>query len=133
MLGEFPRRREQVAGRSELHARLRSLLRRGPKPIRERIVVGNLVIDSGARTLEVSGKPVQLAPTEFRVLEYLAANAGIVLSRDQILDFVWGTSFDGTPNIVEVYISGIRSKLRATGADDRIVTVWGMGYKVTAR
>ena len=116
----------------ELYARLRALLRRGPLPVRERFVVGNLVIDSSARTLEVGGKPVRLAATEFRVLEYLAANAGIVLSRDQILDFVWGTSFDGSRNVVEVYVSAIRRKLRAIGAADRLVTVWGVGYKLTA-
>jgi DNA-binding response OmpR family regulator len=116
----------------ELHARLRALLRRGPMPVRERYVVGDLVVDSGGRTLEVGGKPVKLAATEFRVLEYLAANAGIVLSRDQILDFVWGTSFDGSRNVVEVYVSAIRRKLRAIGAADRLVTVWGVGYKLTA-
>lgn len=116
----------------ELHARLRALLRRGLMPVRERFVVGDLVVDSSGRTLEVGGKPVRLAATEFRVLEYLAANAGIVLSRDQILDFVWGTSFDGSRNVVEVYVSAIRRKLRAIGAADRLVTVWGIGYKLTA-
>jgi DNA-binding response OmpR family regulator len=116
----------------ELHARLRALLRRGPMPVRERYVVGDLVVDSSGRTLEVNGKPVKLAATEFRVLEYLAANAGIVLSRDQILDCVWGTSFDGSRNVVEVYVSAIRRKLRAIGAADRLVTVWGVGYKLTA-
>jgi len=116
----------------ELHARLRALLRRGPIPVRERYVVGDLVVDSSGRTLEIGGKPVTLAATEFRVLEYLAANAGIVLSRDQILDFVWGTSFDGSRNVVEVYVSAIRRKLRAIGAAERLVTVWGVGYKLTA-
>lgn len=115
----------------ELYARLRALLRRAPMPLRERVVVGDLVIDSGGRTLEVGGKPVKLAATEFRVLEYLAANAGIVLSRDQILEFVWGMSFDGSGNVVEVYVSAIRRKLRAIGAADRLVTVWGVGYKLT--
>jgi DNA-binding response OmpR family regulator len=116
----------------ELHARLRALLRRGPLPIRDRFAVGDLVIDSGGRTCEVGSKPVRLAATEFRVLEYLAANAGIVLSRDQILDFVWGTSFDGSRNVVEVYVSAIRRKLRAVGAADQLVTVWGVGYKLIA-
>jgi DNA-binding response OmpR family regulator len=116
----------------ELHARLRALLRRTPAPVRDRFVVGDLVIDCGGRTLEIGGKPVKLAATEFRVLEYLAANAGIVLSRDQILDCVWGTSFDGSRNVVEVYVSAIRRKLRAINAADRLVTVWGIGYKLTA-
>ena len=116
----------------ELHARLRALLRRGPMPVRDKHVVGNLVVDSSGRTIEIGGKAVKLAATEFRVLEYLAANAGIVLTRDQILDFVWGTSFDGSRNIVEVYVSAIRRKFRAVNAADRLVTVWGVGYKLIA-
>jgi DNA-binding response OmpR family regulator len=116
----------------ELHARLRALLRRSAKPQRERYTVGNIVVDSGGRSVEIGGKRVELAPTEFRVLEYLAANAEIVLTRDQILDFVWGTSFDGSQNIVEVYVSAIRRKFRALGATDRLVTVWGVGYKLIA-
>jgi DNA-binding response OmpR family regulator len=116
----------------ELHARLRALLRRRSMPVRECFVVGDLVIDSGARTLKIGGKAVKLAATEFRLLEYLAANAGTVLSRNQILDFVWGTLFDGSQNIVAVYVCAIRRKLRAVGAADRLVTVWAVGYKLTA-
>ena len=114
----------------ELAARLRALMRRGPLPVRERHTVGDLVIDSGARTVEFRSRPVALAATEFRVLEYFAANAGIVLTRDQILDRVWGASFEGATNIVEVYVSSLRRKLRAVGAVDRIITVWGVGYKL---
>ena len=116
----------------ELHARLRALLRRRSMPVRECFVVGDLVIDSGARTLKIGGKAVKLAATEFRLLEYLAANAGTVLSRNQILEFVWGMSFDGSRNVVPVYVSAIRRKLRAIGAANRLVTVWGVGYKLTA-
>jgi DNA-binding response OmpR family regulator len=116
----------------ELFARLRALLRRGPMPIRERYVAGNLVVDSGARTVDVGGMPVALATTEFRVLEYLAANMGNVRTRDQILDAVWGMSFDGSQNIVEVYVSSIRRKLRTVGAAGRLVTVWRVGYKLIA-
>ena len=116
----------------ELFARLRAMLRRGPMPIRERYVAGNLVVDSGARTVDVGGLPVELATTEFRVLEYLAANMGNVRTRDQILDAVWGMSFDGSQNIVEVYVSSIRRKLRTVGAAGRLVTVWRVGYKLIA-
>jgi DNA-binding response OmpR family regulator len=115
----------------ELHARLRALMRRSAKPVRERYTVGRIIVDPGGRLVEVDGKRVELAATEFRLLEYLAANAEIVRTRDQILDFIWGTSFDGSPNIVEVYISAIRRKLRVHGASDRLVTVWGVGYKLT--
>jgi DNA-binding response OmpR family regulator len=116
----------------ELAARLRAILRRQPLPIRSRHTAGDVTLDSGARTLDVSGRHVELGATEFRVLEYLLANAGVVLSRDQIVDRVWGPSFDGSFNIVEVYVSALRRKLRGAGAAARIVTVWGVGYKLTA-
>jgi DNA-binding response OmpR family regulator len=116
----------------ELAARLRAMLRRQPLPIRSRHTAGDVTLDSGARTLDVGGRHVELGATEFRVLEYLLANAGVVLSRDQIVDRVWGPSFDGSFNIVEVYVSALRRKLRGAGAAARIVTVWGVGYKLTA-
>jgi DNA-binding response OmpR family regulator len=116
----------------ELAARMRALLRRGALPLRSRHVVGDLVIDAAGRAVDVRGRSVALASTEFRLLEYLAANAGIVLTRDQILDVVWGPSFDGSTNIVEVYVSSIRRKLRTAGLTDKLVTVWGVGYKLIA-
>jgi DNA-binding response OmpR family regulator len=116
----------------ELHARLRALLRRAPMPLRERRTVGNLVLDSGARTVAVDDQPIELASTEFRLLEYFASNPGIVLSRDQILDCVWGTSFGGSRNIVEVYVCSLRRKLRPVNSRARLATVWGVGYKLIA-
>jgi DNA-binding response OmpR family regulator len=116
----------------ELAARLRALMRRQALPIRSRHTAGDLTLDSGARTLEVAGRQVEVGATEFRVLEYLLANTGVVLSRDQIVDRVWGPTFEGSFNIVEVYISALRRKLRGAGAVARIVTVWGVGYKLTA-
>jgi DNA-binding response OmpR family regulator len=116
---------------AELHARLRALLRRGEIPVRRRYVVGDIVVDSGGRTVEVRGKPVELSAKEFGVLEYLAANAGIVLTRGQIVAAVWGSAFEGSRNIVEMYVSAIRRKFRASGAAGRLVTVRGVGYKLT--
>ena len=72
-----------------------------------------------------------LAATEFRVLEYLAVNANMAVSRRQILDRVWGEDFDGQSNIVDVYVSALRRKLEGAGARRRIETVWGVGYKLT--
>jgi DNA-binding response OmpR family regulator len=115
----------------ELAARVRALLRRRPIPIRSRHTAGDVTLDSGARTLEVRGRQVELGATEFRVLEYLMANEGLVLSRDQIADRVWGPTFEGSLNIVEVYVSALRRKLRGAAAAARIVTVWGVGYKLT--
>jgi two-component system OmpR family response regulator len=116
----------------ELLARLRALLRRGPAPLRELRAVGDLVLDSAARTVAVGELPVQLASTEFRLLEYFVTNPGIVLSRDQILEFVWGSAFDGSRNIVEFYVCALRRKLRPVNARARLVTVRGFGYKLIA-
>ena len=116
----------------ELLARLRALLRRGSLPIRSTLEVGDLVIDSGARAVRVSGREVTLGATEFRLLEYLAANAGIAVTRAQILERVWGEDFDGSSNVVDVYVSAVRKKRAAVGVRDRISTVWGVGYSLHA-
>jgi len=115
----------------ELAARLRALLRRGRLPVRSTITVGDLVIDQGARTISYNGKTVMLGATEFRLLEFLAVNHGLVVSRDQILQRVWGDGFDGQSNIVDVYVSAIRRKLAAAGARKHIRTVWSVGYTLT--
>ncbi|MGD0471674.1 MAG: response regulator transcription factor [Candidatus Velthaea sp.] len=114
----------------ELAARLRALLRRGRLPLHATLTAGDLVIDQGGRTVTYKGKPVTLAATEFRVLEYLAINLNLAVSREQILERVWGDAFDGQSNIVDVYMSAIRRKLAAAGVRKRIVTVWGIGYKL---
>jgi DNA-binding response OmpR family regulator len=114
----------------ELAARLRALLRRGRLPVHAKLNAGDLVVDQGGRTVTYKDKPVALAATEFRVLEYLAINLNLVVSREQILERVWGDSFDCESNIVDVYISAIRRKLSAAGGRKRIVTVWGVGYKL---
>jgi DNA-binding response OmpR family regulator len=114
----------------ELAARLRALLRRGRLPLHATLTVGGLVIDQGGRTVSYKGKPLALAATEFRVLEYLAINLNLAVSREQILERVWGDAFEGESNIVDVYVSAIRRKLAAAGARKRIVTIWGIGYKL---
>jgi DNA-binding response OmpR family regulator len=116
----------------ELAARLRALLRRTSLPIRETIDVGDLSVDRAGRSVRVAGREVPLGATEFRLLEYLAANAGIALTRAQILERVWGDDFEGSSNVVDVYVSAVRRKLAGVGARDRIATVWGVGYTLHA-
>jgi len=115
----------------ELAARLRALLRRGRLPVHATIARGDLIVDQGGRVATYKNRTIELGATEFRVLEYLAVNADLALTRQQILDHVWGESFDGESNIVDVYISAIRRKLDALGARGRITTVRGVGYKLT--
>ena len=114
----------------ELVARLKALMRRGNLPVVERFDAGGLVVDVGARTAAYCGKQIELGTTEFRLLEFLARNAGIAFSRAQLLEHVWDYDFEGSSNIVDVYISQIRRKLKSAGARDLIVTVWGVGYKL---
>ena len=115
----------------ELAARLRALMRRGRAPVRAAISLGDLVVDQGGRIAMFKEQSLALAATEFRVLEYLAVNANMAVSRRQILDRVWGEDFDGQSNIVDVYVSALRRKLEGAGARRRIETVWGVGYKLT--
>ena len=115
---------------NELIARLRALLRRGDRPLVTTIEVGPLRVDLGARSAGYDGKPLELGATEFRLLELLVRNAGIALSRTQVLERVWDYDFDGSSNIVDVYVSQLRRKLRKLGGDGLIETVWGVGYRL---
>ncbi len=116
----------------ELLARVKSILRRGTRPIESQLECGGLHIDLAARTAAYAGKSLQLATTEFRLLEFLARNADIAFTRAQLLEHVWDYEFDGSSNIVDVYVSQLRRKLKAAGAGRMIQTVWGVGYKLTA-
>jgi DNA-binding response OmpR family regulator len=113
----------------ELVARLRAIMRRSAQPHRDRVVSGALVIDSSARSVTCDERTVELGSTEFRLLEFLARNAGIAFSRSDLLEKVWDYDFDGSSNIVDVYVSQLRSKLKKAGAGKVIATVWGVGYK----
>jgi len=114
----------------ELVARVRALLRRGERPLQEILDAGPVHVDLAARRAFVRERELQLGTTEFRLLEYMARNAGLTLSRTQILDRVWGDDFAGSSNIVDVYVGQLRRKLRGAGVDDLIATVWGIGYRL---
>ncbi len=116
----------------ELVARVKSILRRVAPERREaqgeRIVHGDLVIDAGRREVTVKGVEVQLAPKEFELLWELLDHRGLVLTRDQLLERVWGYTFAGDTRTVDVHVRQVRRKL---GEAAPIVTVWGVGYKVS--
>lgn len=113
----------------ELIARVRALLRRGDRPVKDALTAGDLEVDMGARQATYAGKTLALGLTEFRMLEFFARNAGLVLSREHLLERLWEYDFDGSSNIVDVYVSQLRRKLKRAGAGDVIQTVWGVGYK----
>ena len=117
----------------ELVARVKSVLRRAA-PERRRsenaeLAHGDLVINSGKREVYVGDEEVRLAPKEFDLLWELLDHRGIVLTRDQLLERVWGYTFAGDTRTVDVHVRQIRRKL---GDASPIVTVWGVGYKVTS-
>lgn len=111
----------------ELLARVRALLRRG-QPLAERLVVGDLVLDALRRKVSRAGAPIELAPKEFAILEFLMRNRGKPLSRSTIVEHVWDLEYDGLTNIVDVYIRHLRSKLDDKHDEKLIQTVRGVGY-----
>ncbi|HET7737793.1 MAG TPA: response regulator transcription factor [Tepidiformaceae bacterium] len=113
-----------------LLARIRSLVRRGA---RERPVVmraGDLELDPAAHRCTRAGAAVELTSREFAVLEFLMRNAGVVVSKAQVLENVWDFAFEGDPNIVEVYIRRLRRKLDLPGRVPSIDTIRGEGYRL---
>ncbi|MGQ9635011.1 MAG: response regulator [Bryobacteraceae bacterium] len=115
----------------ELLARVRALLRRG-QSLPERLQAGDLVLDSLRRKVSRGGVPIELAPKEFAILEYLLRNKGRVLSRTMFVEHVWETDYSGLTNIVDVYIRHLRSKIDDPWPEKLIKTVRGMGYMIGA-
>ncbi len=112
----------------ELVARIRAVLRRTGVGVDDgRLRVADLVVDVGARTVRRGGEDIDLTPTEFNLLAFLAQNPRQVMSRGQILDEVWADGFEGESNIVEIYISYLRKKVDRLDPP-LIHTVRGVGY-----
>ena len=124
----------------ELLARVKALLRRvrlireelaeeqgkvGP----EQLVFGDLVIDLDRRDVRVGGESIRLKPQEYELLVFLARHPGIALSRDLLLERVWGWDYAGGSRTVDVHVRWLREKIEVDPADpERIVTVRGVGY-----
>jgi DNA-binding response OmpR family regulator len=114
---------------AELQARLRALGRRGQPSDGEVLEAGALQLDPAGRELRVNGVAVEMTGTELALLEHLMQNAGVVLSRDQLREHVWGDGPEPTSNVVDIYVHYVRRKLRGAGlTDDPIRTVRGLGY-----
>jgi DNA-binding response OmpR family regulator len=113
----------------ELVARVRAILRRSEAPVRERaeIVVGSVEVDVARREVRVHGQVVALATREFDLLKFLAENSGLALTRQQLLDGVWGPDWYGDERTVDVHVRQLRKKL---GEALPLFTVWGVGYRL---
>jgi two-component system copper resistance phosphate regulon response regulator CusR len=115
----------------ELLARVRALLRRG-QPALEKLQVADLMLDTIRRKVSRNGEPIDLAPKEFGILEYMMRNRGRPLSRTMIVEHVWDMDYDGLTNIVDVYIRHLRSKIDDRFSQKLIQTVRGIGYMIEA-
>jgi two-component system OmpR family response regulator len=114
----------------EVIARIRAVLRRSigdGRPPSPRLRVADLELDEESHEVWRGGERVQLSPTEFKLLRYLMTNAGRVLSREQILDYVWNYDFQGDSRIVESYVSYLRRKVDS-GEPRLIHTIRSVGY-----
>lgn len=91
---------------------------------------GNLTIDENRREVLINGEPIRVKPKEFELLQFLVRNEGIAVSRDLILERVWGWSYDGNSRTVDVHVRWLREKIEPDPANARrIVTVRGIGYR----
>ncbi|SDQ34150.1 response regulator transcription factor [Thermostaphylospora chromogena] len=116
----------------ELVLRLRALLRRAGRAPGSSIRVGPLSMDPAARLVRVGDREVNLTRREFDLLEVLARNAGIVLSRPVLLERVWGYDFEVTSNAVDTFVGYLRRKLEAAGEPRMLHTVRGVGFVLRA-
>ena len=118
---------------SELHARLEALLRRsGSEAPATRLQVSDLEMDLLARTVTRAGRPVDLQPREFRLLEYLMRHAGQVVTRTMLLEHVWDYHFDPQTNVIDVHVSRLRRKIDRDFETPLLHTVRGAGYVLRA-
>jgi DNA-binding response OmpR family regulator len=118
--------------RSILLARINALLRRHDRERPQQLVVGGVSLDPLRRKVSSHNREAMLTPREFALLEFLMTNCESSLAKSEILSAVWGSDFDGDPNIVEVYIGYLRRKIDIEGQPSIIRTVRGVGYTVSA-
>ncbi len=117
----------------EIVARVKAILRRTTAPVAAGPAaaavrsVGNIEVDTGRREARVDGTPVALATREFDLLAFLVDNHGLALSRQQLLDGVWGEGWYGDERTVDVHVRQLRKKL---GDGFPLATVWGVGYRL---
>ena len=118
--------------RQELLARLRALLRRRPPRGAAQLVVGDLMLNPDTHEVTRGDRAVDLTQREFELLEYLMRNERIVVSRQRLLDEVWGYDPFSVTNTIEVFVSNLRRKLEAGGEPRLLHTIRGAGYVLRA-
>lgn len=123
----------------ELVARVKAILRRTSGTAQKAdastpvIEVGDVVIDPARQEVTANNQQINLRAKEFDLLQTLAEHEGMVLDREQLLNLVWGFDFYGQTRTVDVHVAHVRARLADAGSIVQIETVWGKGYKLTAR
>ena len=112
----------------EVMARIQAVLRRGKIKVKNKVVSEGLEIDVAGRNIFVDGKKVDMTPKEYELLFYLVQNNGIAISREKLLNDVWGYDFYGDNRTVDTHVKMLRSSLGPYR--DKIVTLRGLGYKI---
>lgn len=114
----------------ELLARLRALLRRQQPTKQGRLTVGKLVVDPITHTVERAGRPLDLTPKEFALLEYLMYHPNQVVTREMIEQHIWNYDFECESNVIDVYVRRLRRKIDDPFAVKLLTTVRGVGYRL---
>jgi two-component system response regulator MprA len=112
----------------ELLARVKALLRRSQEERQEVLRYADVELDTGTRVAHRGAREIALSPTEYELLALFLRRPRQVLTREVILDRVWGLDFEGSSNVMEVYVGYLRAKLEAGGEPRLIHTVRGIGY-----
>lgn len=114
----------------ELLARIRVMIRRSSNLVSNVMTLANLTVDFDSETVTRGKTPIALTAKEFSILEYMLRNVGIVLSRDKISQHIWNYDYEGSSNVVDVYIRYLRKKIDDDYEPKLIHTVRGSGYVV---
>ena len=112
----------------ELLARIRAVTRRKEPFVSEELTFGNLTLDKTNLKITSTLKEIKVSLKEYLILELLIKNTGHVISKEQFIERIWGFDFEGEYNIIEVYISFVRKKLKSIRSNVKIAVIRGLGY-----
>ena len=115
---------------NELMARIRAVVRRKYGNSSNRLVIGDLILDTSEKSVTRAGKQIELTGKEYEVLEYLMQSKNRILSREQIKEHVWDFDYEGDSNIIDVLIKNIRKKIDVEDGKQIIYTKRGLGYVI---
>lgn len=115
---------------NELMARIRAVVRRKYGNSSNKLVIGDLILDTSEKSVTRAGKQIELTGKEYEVLEYLMQSKNRILSRDQIKEHVWDFDYEGDSNIIDVLIKNIRKKIDIENGKQIIYTKRGLGYVI---